>query len=99
MPKTTLIVNATPNTNEADALAYYSKHAGAILKDHGGNLIGKYTIYETITEKALETSIMVMEFEDDTIIEVLNSGEQYQKLIPYRDKAFTQISINFAKKV
>ena len=99
MPKTTLIVNATPNPNEAEALAYYSEYAGAILKAHGGNLIGKYTIYETITEKALETNIMMMEFEDDTIIEALTSGEDYQKLIPYRDKAFTQISINFAKKV
>ena len=96
MSKITLIVNATLNPDESEALAYYSKHAGAILKAYGGTLIGKYTVFKTITEKKLETVVIVMEFEDDTIIEVLNSGAEYKKLIPYRDKAFTQISINFA---
>lgn len=32
MSKTTLIVNATPCPNGAEALAHYSEHAGAILK-------------------------------------------------------------------
>jgi len=90
---TTLIVNATPNPNESDALAYYSEHAGAILKAHKGKLIGKYTIFEVITS---ETNVMIMEFEDDSIVEALSSGETYQKLIPYRDRAFNKISISFA---
>ena len=98
MSTTTLIVNATPNPNESEALDYYSKYAGAILKEYGGKLIEKYTIFQTITDKKLETNIMIMEFNDNTIIEALDKGENYQKLIPYRDKAFTQISINFANK-
>ena len=96
MAKTTLIVNATPNPNEADASAYYAKHAGAILKAHNGKLIGKYTINKFITEKKLETNVMIMEFEDDGIIEALSSGEAYHELIPYRDRAFKEISISFA---
>jgi len=93
---TTLIVNATPNPNESDALAYYSEHAGAILKAHKGKLIGKYIIFEAITSEKLETNVMIMEFEDDSIVEALSSGETYQKLIPYRDRAFNKISISFA---
>ena len=96
MSKITLIVNATPNPDESEALAYYSEHAGGILKAHGGNLIGKYKIHSSITEQKLESNVMVMEFEDDSIVEALSSGEAYQKLIPYRDKAFRKISINFA---
>jgi len=97
MSKITLIVNATPNPDESEALAYYSEHAGAILKAHGGNLIGKYKIDTSITEQKLESNLMVMEFEDNSIVEALSSGEAYQKLIPFRDKAFRQISINFAE--
>ena len=99
MSKTILIVNATPNPNETEALAYYSEHAGAILKEHGGNLIGKYSIGSSVTDKKLETNVMVMEFEDDKIITTLNNCKHYKALIPYRDKAFSQISINFATQV
>ncbi len=95
---TVLIVNATPNPRESDALAYYSEHAGAILKAHNGKLIGKYSISESITSVKLESNVMIMEFEDDSIMEALNSGETYEKLISYRDKAFINISINFAQK-
>ena len=93
---TTLIVNATPNPNESEALAYYSKYAGEILKAHNGKLISKYTIFESITNEKLESNVMIMEFENDNIIEVLSSGESYKKLIPYRNKAFNKISISFA---
>ena len=99
MSKTVLIVNATPNPNEPEALEYYSKHAGAILKAHNGELVGKYSITKTITDKKLETNVMVMEFENSAIIEALTKDETYQQLIPYRDKAFMQISINFATKI
>jgi len=98
MSKTTLIVNATPNPNEAEALAYYSEHAGAILKAHQGKLIGKYTIFESLTQEKLENNVMIMEFEDDRIIQALTNHEAYQKLIPYRNKAFNKISIAFATK-
>ena len=99
MSKITLIVNATPNPNESEALAHYSEHAGAILKAHGGNLIGKYKIHTSITGQKLESNVMVMEFENDSIVEALSSREEYQKLIPFREKAFSQISISFAEKV
>ena len=93
---TTLIVNATPKQNESDALAYYSEHAGAILKAHNGKLIGKYIINESITDEKLESNVMIMAFEDNKIVKALGEGEAYQKLIPYRDKAFKKISISFA---
>ncbi len=98
MSKTILIVNATPNPNEAESLAYYTEHAGAILKAHHGKLIGKYSISQTITQNILEQNVMIMEFEDTKIIEALNTSEAYQKLISHRDKAFKNISISFATK-
>jgi len=99
MSKTTLIVNATPNPNEAEALAYYSKHAGAILKSHNGKLINRYKVTNTLTKNNLYNTFMIMEFEDDSIIKALSEGEAYQALIPYRDKAFSAISISFMKAI
>ena len=99
MSETILIVNATPDPLEQEALAYYSENASAILKAHKGRLVGKYKAQRSITAEAFQKNLMIMEFDDDGIIEALTSSEQYQRLIPYRDKAFTQISISFADKV
>jgi len=99
MSKTTLIVNATPCPNDTEALAYYSKHAGAILKSHNGKLINRYKVTNTLTKNNLYNTFMIMEFEDDSIIKALSEGEAYQALIPYRDKAFLKISIVFAETV
>lgn len=93
--KVTLIVQSQINLHEAEALLYYSQNAMKILQAHNGRLLGKYTISKTITKRAVPTNVMLMEFEDDAIIEALSLGEEYQKLIPYRDKAFSMISISF----
>ena len=97
--KTTLIVNATPNPDETEALAYYSKHAGAILKAHNGKLLNRYKTMNTITKEKVNTTFMMMEFEDEKIIEALSSDAAYQELIPYRNKAFLDITISFLEVV
>jgi len=94
--KITMIVNSTVNPNEPEALEYYTQNAGAILKAHNGKLIAKYTNLHSITEKTLENNVMIMEFGNDDIIGVLSNGAEYQALLPYRDKAFSSISISFA---
>jgi len=99
MSKTTLIVNATPCPKGAEALAHYAEHAGAILKAHHGKLINKYKVTDILTKDKFNQTVMVMEFEDDAIIKALSKGEAYKALIPYRDKAFTDISIAFAQTV
>ena len=97
MSKTTLIVNATPCPNGTEALAHYVEHAGAILKAHQGKLINKYKVTNILTKEKFNKTVMIMEFEDDAIIDALTNGKEYQALIPYRDKAFADISIVFAQ--
>ena len=99
MPKTTLIVHATPCPHGAEALAQYSAQAGAILKAHNGKLLNKYKVTDILTKGTVTQVVMLMEFEDDTIIDALSNGEAYQALIPLRDKAFSHISIVFTETV
>ena len=54
-PKITLIVNATPNLDESEALAYYSEYAGAILKAHGGNLYNQKPLKKSRYNKTVES--------------------------------------------
>ena len=99
MSKTILIVHAIPNPNETEALEYYTKHAGAILKVHKGKIMNRYQTTHNLTEDKFHPNIMMMEFEDNSIIATLSTSTEYLALIPYRDKAFTSISIAFIETV
>ena len=95
--KITMIVNSTINSNEPEALEHYTKNAGAILKAHKGKLVAKYTDLSSITENSLQNNIMIMQFDDEDIINALSNGAEYHALLPYRDKAFSHISISFTQ--
>ena len=94
--KVTMVVNSTINPNEKEALEVYVSNASLILKAHNGTLVKKYVMSKSITGKVLAENIMLMEFKDDKIIQALEFGEEYQKLIPFRDKAFSSINISFS---
>ena len=94
--KTTLFVHSTINPEEKESLDFYVTNASKILKAHKGTLIKKYQITQSITDEKIPQNVMIMEFEDSSIIDALESGEEYQKLIPFRDKAFSDIKISFA---
>ena len=93
--KITMIVNSTINEKEPEALEFYTQNAGTILKAHRGKLIAKYTNLHSITQKALQNNIMIMEFDNKDIIDALSTGKEYQSLLHYRNKAFKSISISF----
>ena len=94
--KTTLFVHSTIDPNEKESLERYVTNASKILKAHNGKLVKKYEIARSITEEIIPQYLMIMEFEDSSIIEALASGPEYQRLIPFRDKAFQNINISFA---
>lgn len=99
LEKTVMIVNSIINEDQVEALAYYTKHASKILKEHEGVLIGKYKTFSSITKESDLMNVMMMEFENDTIVNYLTNNVEYQKLVPYRDKAFSYIKISFANKI
>lgn len=90
--KTLMIVNAVLNPEEKEAFTYYSEQSASLFKNAGAKLIGKYKIAENIVgDKKLQV-VIVMEFPNSQAITNVFESEAYKTLLPFRDKAFTDLN-------
>lgn len=91
--KSTMIVNATLNSNEKEAFKYYAENSAPIFKKAGGVPLSKYKISETIIGQEVLQLIAIMEFPNKNVIKSVFNSEAYKALLPYRDKAFSSLNV------
>jgi uncharacterized protein (DUF1330 family) len=91
--KSLMIVNAVLNPNEKEAFAYYSEHSGPLFKKAGAKPIAKYKVARSIVGDKELHLVAIMEFPSNQIIIDVFESEAYKKLLPYRDKAFTELEV------
>lgn len=94
--KSLMIVNAVLNPLEKTAFAYYSEQSAPLFKNAGGSLVEKYKVHQTVVgDKKLQV-VVIMEFPNkDAIVSVFES-EAYKELLPFRDKAFSDLHVFIA---
>lgn len=86
-----------PNPDNPEALAEYGEKTPVILKKFGGNPVSKRVVKEVICGAISPKSIITIEFpSEEKIYEFLNSDE-YQAMIPIRDKAFSEANLIVAE--
>lgn len=72
MVNTTLIVTATPNPAEAEAMQAYFKGALPLLTRAGGKLVKRLEIAETIDGEQSYGRVLIMDFDDkDSVLKCL----------------------------
>ncbi|HEO65919.1 MAG TPA: DUF1330 domain-containing protein [Spirochaetes bacterium] len=94
--KATLIATGVINPDEMEAFEYYTSHASVLLKEGGGEVIGKYKVVQHLIGEEPLSAFLVMEFPDDPSIIGVFESEEYKKLIPSRDKAFKKLDVFIA---
>lgn len=97
--KTVMVVNATPNPNEQEAYEYYASKVGPIFKKHGGIPYKKFKVLETIIGNENTQIVAVMEFPDKDAIINAFASEDYKILLPYRNKALSNLSVFIANEI
>ena len=88
----TLIVTATPNSENMDAFQAYVEGAMPLLIEAGGKLVKRQKITNVINGKPSGTC-MVMDFDSADTIKNLFASDRYKALVPTRDKGFSEINI------
>ena len=91
--KSYLIVNATANLDNQEAIQKYSEGVLPLLLEAGGKPPIRAQLDHVIKGKAAYTLFLFMEFPDQQPILDLFESEEYQKLLPYREKAFNDLNI------
>lgn len=96
---TYLMVEATPNPDNADEMQSYGSQAPTILKKHGGVPVAKYGVESTIGPGETPAAFAIFAFPSkEAILDLLENDADYQKLIPFRDKAFTSIRFHICNQ-
>jgi len=89
-----LVVEATPNPDNAEDLQKYGSQSYAIMAKHGGVPVANYKVESVMDSGDKPAMIGVFSFPNrDAIQELLVNDPDYQKIVPFRDKGFKSIRL------
>jgi len=92
--QTFLVVEATPNPDNAEDLQKYGSQSYAIMAKHGGVPVANYKVDSVMDSGDKPAMIGVFSFPNpEAIRELLVNDPDYQKLIPFRDRGFKDIRL------
>ena len=98
MYKVILIIVATINPNEKEALNYYLEQMDVLYEEVEAKPIGKYKIDESIIGDNSPNLVSIMEFPNQDALDKVFKSEKYKTLKPYREKAFIKVEAHLSKK-
>ena len=90
--KAVLIVTATPNPNEMEALKRYQEKATQLLTEGGGTNLQRYEVQSSVAGNQRKI-VALLDFESVEQIEAVLNSADYRTIIPDRDKGFADIDI------
>ena len=88
----TLVVTATPNPSEMEAVQGYLQGVMPLLMGAGGKLVKRQRVGQVVNGRP-SGMVLVMDFDEATAIENLFASQAYADLVPGRDKAFAEMNI------
>lgn len=83
----------TLNANEPEALEEYLAVAGPLTEAAGAKLLERYETKKVIHGASIPQYVMILEYPNIEVIEVLFASDEYKSIIKARDKAFTSYQV------
>ncbi|MEM9433757.1 MAG: DUF1330 domain-containing protein [Pseudomonadota bacterium] len=91
----TLVVTATPNTTDMEAVQSYLKGVMPLLMCAGGTLVKRLKVVQIVNGRP-SGMVLVMDFPSEQAVEDLFASDAYEALIETRDKGFSEINMLIA---
>ncbi len=93
--KTTLVVTAIPNPSEMASVQEYLKGVMPLFQGAGGKLVKRLKVGQTIRGNS-SGMVLVMDFDSADQVTKMFESDDYQAIIPARDKGFKEMNILLA---
>ena len=91
MSNVNLVITATVNPSEKEALAFYLEEVGKLYQKVGAKPVSKYKFTQTLIGDYTPSLTSIMSFQSiDSLNQVFESKE-YKEILPYREKAFSKL--------
>ncbi len=98
MYKVVLIILATINPNEKEALNHYLEQMNMLYEQVEAIQISKYKISESLMGENSPNLVSILEFPNQDALDKVFKSEKYKTLKPFREKAFLQVEAHVSKK-
>ncbi|KHQ54979.1 DUF1330 domain-containing protein [Mameliella alba] len=89
-----VIACLTPDPEQMDAYQTYMATALPLLEKVGGKLSQHFPVGDVVVGEKPTEAIMVVEYPDIAAVHALFDSDEYQQLIPVRDRAFSTYSVS-----
>ncbi len=86
-----LIIVATVNPSEKEALNHYLQEMNILYKEVGAKPVSRYAISDVLIGTESSNLISIMEFPSREALDKVFKSEKYDQLIPFRQKAFLKL--------
>jgi len=97
--KTILWVEVTSSPDREAVKTEYLQKAGPITSKHGGRLLNTFKVTEALGHRSALQLAVLFSFPDEQAIHNLFSDPEYEKLLPIRAKAFSQIRYTILEEI
>ncbi|HMO40221.1 MAG TPA: DUF1330 domain-containing protein [Saprospiraceae bacterium] len=91
MGKVILIIIATINPAEKEALDIYLKGMNTLYAEVGAKPVARYGVSKVLMGEKQPNLVSIMEFPDEAALDQVFKSEAYKALLPHRAKAFTNL--------
>lgn len=91
MSKVNLTIVATVNPKRKEELSQYIEKVGDLYKKVNAKSINKFKITKSLIGDHIPSLVSVMEFSSMKSLNEVFESDEYNKLLPYREKAFLKI--------
>ncbi len=96
MEKVFLIIIATINPSEKEALSHYLGQMNLLYELAGAQPVARYNILESLTGNDFPNLVVVMEFPSREAVLKVFESDTYNELLPYRETAFSDVRIHIS---
>ena len=96
--KIILIIIGFINPQEQESFDYYATNMHKQYENVGAVIIDKYPIMLNVLGGEKPDFVMVVEFPNQEAFQKLFSGEEYKKLVHYREKGFNKLDVLISQK-
>ena len=96
MAVVTVIGLVSINEDQPYALAKYLEITEPLLASVGARIVDRYALESRIVGDGPVQTVIVVEYPNDEAVDKVFQSTEYEKAIPFRDKAFSEYSVHMA---
>ena len=89
----TVVALVTVREDRPVDLAAYLGATAPLLAKAGARIVKRFKVNEVVAGRSPAQTVVIVEYPDRAAVDLVFASEEYKKIIPYRDRAFSNYHV------